>query len=73
LANKSTGASHPKDKERWFEFLISAHRTSARLDADLLARWLSEAEGWPEDTAHALAIDYEFALGLLQKYDHMLP
>jgi hypothetical protein len=70
LANKSTGASHPRDQERWFEFLIAAHRTSARFDPDRLARWLVEVEGWPGDTAHELAIDYEFALGLLQKYDH---
>ncbi len=69
LANKSTGAGHPKDQERWFEFLIAAHHTSERLDSDRLARWLSEVDGWPSDTAHELAIDYEFALGLLQKYD----
>lgn len=69
LANKSTGAGHPKDQERWFEFLIAAHHTSAHLDSDRLARWLSEVEGWPSDTAHELAIAYEFALGLLQKYD----
>lgn len=68
-ANKSTGASHPRDQERWFEFLIAAHRTSARLDTDRLARWLTEVEGWSSETAHELALDYEFALGLLQKYD----
>ena len=73
LANKSTGASHPKDQERWFEFLIAAHRTSTRLDAERLARWLTEVEGWSSETAHELAIDYEFALGLLRKYDASRP
>lgn len=73
LANKSTGASHPKDQERWFEFLIAAYRTSAGLDPDRLARWLSEVEGWPADTARELAIDYEFGLALLEKYDHSRP
>lgn len=72
-ANKSTGASHPRDQQRWFEFLIAAHRTQAQLDPDRLARWLAEAEGWPSETAHELAIDYEFALGLLQKYDASRP
>jgi hypothetical protein len=70
LANKSTGAAHPRDQERWFEFLIAAHRTSARLDPGRLAQWLSEVEAWPPETAHELAIDYEFALALLEKYDH---
>lgn len=69
MANKSTGASHPKDQERWFEFLIQAHRASKRIDSELLVRWLHEIENWPEDTAHELAIDYEFALGLLGQYD----
>ena len=68
-ANKSTGASHPKDQERWYDFLIDAHRTAARLGADQLVRWLVEVEDWPSETAHELAIEYEFARGLLQKYD----
>lgn len=70
LANKSTGAAHPKDEERWYEFLIEAHRASASLDPERLARWLSEVEGWSSEIASELAIDYEFARGLLQKYDH---
>ncbi|MGK8436764.1 hypothetical protein ACRS3X_05310 [Ectopseudomonas hydrolytica] len=69
LANKSTGASHPLDQKRWFTFLISAHRASKRLDSDQLARWLIEVEGWSEERAYELAIDYEFALGLLEQYD----
>lgn len=70
LANKSTGAAHPLDRERWFEFLITVHGTSKRLDTEQLARWLIEVEGWPADRAQELAIDYEFALGLLEQYDH---
>lgn len=69
LANKSTGASHPRDQQRWFEFLIAAHRTAAKLDPGQLERWLIEVDGWGEETAHGLAIDYEFALGLLRQYD----
>lgn len=70
LANKSTGAAHPRDQERWYEFLIEAHRASASLDSERLARWLSEVEGWPSEIASELAIDYEFARGLLEKYDN---
>ncbi len=67
-ANKSTGASHPMDQARWFTFLIEAYRSPKRADSEHLARWLIEIEGWPEHTARELAIDYEFALGLLEQY-----
>ncbi|HFH3285713.1 hypothetical protein [Pseudomonas aeruginosa] len=73
LANKSTGASHPLDRERWFTFLITVHGTSKRLDTEQLARWLIEVEGWPAERAQELAIDYEFALVLLEQYDHSRP
>lgn len=69
LANKSTGAAHPKDRERWYAFLIATHDASKRLDADQLVRWFVEVEDWSDDKAHELAIDYEFALGLLKQYD----
>jgi hypothetical protein len=69
LANKSTGAAHPMDKKRWYAFLIAAHRASKRLDSDQLARWLVEVEAWSAGRAQDLAIDYEFALGLLEQYD----
>jgi hypothetical protein len=69
LANKSTGAAHPMDRERWYAFLIATHHASKRLDSDHLARWLVEIEGWSADRAQELAIDYEFALGLLGQYD----
>jgi hypothetical protein len=64
-ANKSTGASHPLDQKRWFAFLLAAHRSDRRIDAEQLARWLHEVERWDEDSAHRLAGDYERALSLL--------
>jgi len=73
LANKSTGAAHPLDQKRWYAFLIATHRNSHRLDADQLARWLVEVEHWSAEKAHELAIDYEFALGLLEQYDQSNP
>ncbi|GLQ99058.1 hypothetical protein [Dyella mobilis] len=68
-ANKSTGAAHPLDQERWFQFLIRAHRSSARMSPGDLARWLREVDAWPEESAHELAVEYEFASALLQTYD----
>jgi len=72
-ANKSTGASHPLDERRWYQFLIDAHGAAKRATPDQLARWLVEVEQWPEDTARELAISYEFALGLLERYDSSRP
>lgn len=68
-ANKSTGSSHPMDRQRWHAFLIAAHEDASELDSETLARWLVEAEGWSEDKAHNLAVQYERGLGLLADYD----
>jgi hypothetical protein len=68
-ANKSTGSSHPMDRDRWFKFIIAAHQSVGKLDASRLARWLHEADGWDDDSAHELAIEYEFGLALLDEYD----
>lgn len=67
LANKSTGASHPLDRDRWFDFIILAHRVNASLDASMLARWLSECDGWPDRVAHDLAGEYERSRALLAR------
>lgn len=64
LANKSTGSSHPCDRNRWFDFLIAVQRKRISLNTDLLIHSLME-DGWSEDRAHDLAIEYEFAIGLL--------
>jgi hypothetical protein len=68
-ANKSTGSSHPMDRKRWFNFLIYLHRSEEKPDEGLLKRWLVEEEGWPEDKAWDLMIEYEYAQGLLDEYD----
>jgi hypothetical protein len=69
LANRSTGASHPLDQRRWMDFLVAAHAERSKADSEFLYRWLHEVERWPEDTAHELLNDYDFALGLLTRYD----
>jgi hypothetical protein len=68
-ANKSTGASHPLDQRRWFDFIIAVHDSRKTIGADYLARWLYEIDGWDEERAHNLAGQYETALSLLQRYD----
>ena len=69
LANKSTGRSHPLDGKRWFLFLLAAHRENSELESDKLARWLIEAEGWPQETAYDLASEYDLSRTLLKLHD----
>ncbi|SEK01174.1 hypothetical protein SAMN05518849_12655 [Sphingobium sp. AP50] len=68
-ANKSTGASHPMDERRWFDFVVASHRSGKEIDVEILARWLREADGWDEETAYSLASYYQNAVALLTYYD----
>lgn len=69
LANKSTGSAHPMDRERWFDFLIALHRSGENPNVGLLQRWLIEEEQWPDDIAFDLVCEYEFARGLLDRFE----
>jgi hypothetical protein len=64
-ANKGTGSAHPRDRERWNEFVLSAHRDGSQMDASTLQRWLVEAEGWSPEAADQLALEYEYGRELL--------
>ena len=64
-ANRGTGASHPKDRERWNAFVTAAHRTDSTLDPSTLARWLVEAEGWSPEVADHLALEYKSGRDIL--------
>ncbi|WP_407579566.1 hypothetical protein [Citrobacter koseri] len=64
LANKSTGSSHPNDQERWFAFIVETCKKDKYVNASDLVRVLCE-QGWSEDSAHKLAIEYEFARDLI--------
>lgn len=68
-ANKSSGASHPLDERRWYDFILSTHRNKENLGPDRLSRWLIEVEHWDDETAHNLAGKYEQAISLLKYYD----
>jgi hypothetical protein len=65
LANKSTGASHPLDRDRWFGFIVRLHQSNIQLDRDVLEKWLI-LEGWSEDIAYRLTEQYGYALEVLQ-------
>src|SRR5262245_16412719 len=65
VANKRSGSSHPVDRERWYNFIVAAHEGGTEFSASTLARWLVEEGCWDDETAEKLAIEYEFARGLL--------
>lgn len=69
-ANKSTGNTNPFDFERWCEFVFTLFRQNVKLNSDEFVRWLEENEGWSEDLAWKLAVDLEYALDILEKYEH---
>ncbi|CAE6694585.1 hypothetical protein R69619_00415 [Paraburkholderia nemoris] len=74
VANKSAAASDQRDRARWLDFIIEVHRSgnSEMLSANRLARWLIEAEEWPEEFAHQLAAEYEASIELLRRYDGLV-
>jgi hypothetical protein len=68
-ANKSTGSSHPMDADRWFAFVVLAHKDRSPLASDDLGRWL-RSEGWDDDQAFGLIVEYEQFRNLLRFYDN---
>ncbi|MBX4150734.1 hypothetical protein [Paenibacillus lautus] len=68
-ANKSTGSSHPLDKQRWNDFVITSFNNDMIIDASTLKRWLTEEEGWDHNIASDLSVDYEKAISLLAQYE----
>jgi hypothetical protein len=71
-ANKSTGSSHPSDKEAWNAFIVSAHAEGSELDESMLGRWLLEEGGWDEERAEELSMEYESGRSLLSDYQTLL-
>lgn len=64
-ANKHAGYLLPEDRERWLDFVLTAHRERSSLDGDILRRWLVEIEGWAPEVADQLAAQYAFGGELL--------
>jgi hypothetical protein len=64
-ANKSTGSSHPMDRQRWFDFILSVHRSGSQLGSDQLERWLNEIHRWDLESAYKLSIEFEQYIALL--------
>jgi hypothetical protein len=68
-ANKSTGNTHQYDFERWCEFIFIVFRNEIEIGVDELIAWFEE-NGWSNDMAYKLGLDFEYSLNLLEKYEH---
>ena len=69
-SNRSTGRSHPLDFKKWSDFIFAVHTEKRNLSADDLFHWLLE-QGWWDNIANELSLDYEYALSLLEEYDKL--
>lgn len=64
-ANKSTGSSHPCDRERWLDFIYKSCMPGRHVDIGLLEKLLIE-QGWDEYWANKLVIQFEFGRDLVE-------
>lgn len=65
MANKSTGASHPYDYERWISFISASVKDSQIIEPALLQTWLIE-HGFPDYIAYELISQYQFGIDLIR-------
>ncbi len=72
LCNRSTGNSHPYDRERWFEFIKTAVDTNSELMVGDLEQWLTEEKNWFVDEENSvterIVLDFEYGIDLLKYY-----
>ena len=83
-ANKTTGSSHPCDRERWFDFICQTVDDGKMFDSSILANFLKDENywgekpdgfigamgnyAWDEEQAYELAKEYEILCEILQYY-----
>lgn len=76
-ANKSTGASHPCDRERWFDFICQTVDDNRMFDAETLAKFLQDENYWGEKTNGFIGVlgryawDEEKAYELASEYERL--
>lgn len=67
-ANKSSGNTNPFDFNSWCDFIFIIFRNSIELDVSELIDWFEE-DGWSEEMAHKLGLEFEYSLNLLERYE----
>jgi len=73
IANRSTGSSHPLDRQRWLAFLVTIHQEKSTLTSSQLKRWFVEEAHWHSDIAGDLIMQFEFAMDVLKAHDEVVP
>lgn len=63
-------SSHPSDKNRWYDFVISLHRMRESLPMETLEEYVKERCGWDEKEIANMEIRLESQLDLLEYYDN---
>jgi hypothetical protein len=66
-ANKSSGSSHPCDRQRWLDFMIALDQSEAEVSAPIVKQWLIEKGGWSESAAQELCLEFELGMELLKR------
>lgn len=61
FANKSTGATHPCDEERWFDFICQTVEDNRMFDYNTLYSFLTDKEYWGEPTKNFIEVMGEYA------------
>lgn len=67
-SNRSTGHSHPMDFAKWCNFIFYVFKNKKHLAVDDFMHWLIE-DGWMEDKANELSLDYEYSIEMLERYE----
>ena len=60
---------HQYDINRWYDFVISLHKTGEFLSLDTLGQYVKERCGWSEDDITQMELRLESQLSLLEYYD----
>jgi len=64
-------SSHPLDRKRWFDFVISLHQNKDKEDFSItdFQKWIQETNNWNEEVVIDFSIKLEEQLELLKHYD----
>ncbi len=69
--NRSTGNSHPLERERWFDFIKTAVDTDSELLTGDLEQWLTEEKNWiieENNVTERIILDFEYGRDLVKYY-----
>lgn len=64
--DKKCPLSHPKDRNRWFDFLCCLVVNNEELAAEILQRWFIEEQYFDIEIAEELSLQYEYGIALLR-------